>query len=179
MTAPLLPPTAATPEALFSTLSQLGIDYVNHHHAPVMTVEDNRALRGTIPGLHAKNLFLKDKSGGLWLVVAEEQQCIDLKALAGYLGVGKFSFANADMLLKVLGVAPGSVTPFAIINDPERLVRVVLDPALAHAPQVNFHPLVNTQTTTIQGSDLVSFLQSLQHDPWVVDFTRLDAPTSS
>jgi Ala-tRNA(Pro) deacylase len=164
---------------LFSALTQLGIDCANHHHAPVMTVEDNRALRGVIPGLHSKNLFLKDKSSGLWLVVAEEQQSIDLKALGRVLQVGKFSFANAETLLTVLGVPPGSVTPFAIINDPEHRVRVVLDQSLARALQVNFHPLTNTQTTTLRGSDLVTFLQAFEHDPLLINFTALDAPSSS
>lgn len=169
----------ASPDELFSALTALGIEFVNQHHAPVMTVQDNRALRGTIDGLHSKNLFLKDKSATLWLIVAEEQQSIDLKALGRHLGAGKFSFANADLLWTVLGVTPGSVTPFAVINDHERRVRVVLDQSLATASQANFHPLDNTQTTSVSGAGLIAFLQASSHAPLLVDFTKLSSPAVS
>jgi Ala-tRNA(Pro) deacylase len=156
---------------LFETLSRLGIEYLNHAHAVVMTVEQSQALRGPIHGLHAKNLFLKDKKGGLWLVVTEEGQTIDLKDLRKRLGVANLSFGKAELLWDVLGVTPGTVTPFAVINDAAGLVRLVLDAKLANAAQANFHPLDNAQTTTVSGAGLLKFLQAFDHAPWIVDFT--------
>lgn len=174
---PAAPP--ATPQILLAKLSQLGIQAVNHRHAPVMTVEESRALRGAIPGLHAKNLFLKDKKRGLWLVVAEESQAIDLKNLRKRLGVANLSFAKADVLMAALGVTPGAVTPFAVINDPDGLVRVVLDQTLAEAAQASFHPLDNAQNTTVSGAELLTFLDAMGHAPMVVDFAATHVDASS
>ena len=169
----------ATPDFLLATLAELGIAYTNHHHAPVMTVEQSRALRGPLPGLHAKNLFLKDKKGGQWLVVAEESQTIDLKDLRQRLAVANLSFAKPERLMDALGVTPGTVTPFAVINDPSGAVRVVLDQALANAAAASFHPLDNAQTTTVSGTGLLSFLDAMQHPPLLVDFTPGAAPASA
>ena len=169
----------ATPETVHAKLSQLGIEYVNHSHAPVMTVAESQALRGPLSGLHAKNLFLKDKKGGLWLVVVEECRTLDLKALRQRLGVANLSFAKPDVLMAALGVTPGSVTPFAVINDDARRVRVVLDKALAEAEQANFHPLDNANTTTVSGAGLLIFLNALGHAPLVLDFTSPQSPPSS
>ena len=167
------PPKAApaTAQMLFETLSRLNIEYLNHTHAVVMTVEQSQALRGPIHGLHAKNLFLKDKKGGLWLVVAEEGQNIDLKDLRKRLNVANLSFAKAQTLMDVLGVTPGTVTPFAVINDGAGHVRLVLDAKLANAALANFHPLDNAQTTTVSGAGLVKFLHSFNHAPLIVDFS--------
>ena len=173
---PTTPP--ATTEALLAKLTELGIAYVNHSHAPVMTVEESRALRGPLPGLHAKNLFLKDKKNGLWLVVAQESCTIDVKLLRKRLGAASLSFGKPDLLMDVLGVTPGAVTPFAVINDSGGLVRVVLDDALAQAPQANFHPLVNAQTTTLSGAGLLTFLAALRHAPVIFNFTRHDPPAT-
>lgn len=169
-------PLMATPQALFEKLAELGIAYTNHHHAPVMTVDESRALRGAVQGLHAKNLFLKDKKGGLWLVVAEETRSIDLKALRTRLNVRNLSFGKPELLMEVLGVTPGTVTPFAVLNDEAGQVRVVLDAALASAPQANFHPLDNAQSTTVSGAGLVSFLAALKHKPLIIDFTPASTP---
>ena len=176
-TPPATPP--ATPEALLAKLTELGVAHVNHRHVPVMTVEESRALRGPLPGLHAKNLFLKDKKGGLWLVVAHECRTIDLKVLRKRLGAKSLSFGKPDLLKDVLGVAPGAVTPFAVINDSRGLVHVVLDDTLAQAAQANFHPLDNAQTTTVSGAGLLTFLKSLHHAPMIIDFTRDDSPATS
>lgn len=172
-------PAKATPELLFAKLTELGIAYDNHRHAPVMTVEESRALRGPLPGFHAKNLFLKDKKGGLWLVVAVESRAIDLKVLRKRISAPSLSFGKPEALMEVLGVTPGSVTPFAVINDPDARVRVVLDDALANAAETNFHPLDNAQTTTISGADLLAFLGALDHPPLILDFTREDPSASS
>ena len=138
-------------------------------HAPLFTVEESRALRGQIPGGHTKNLFLKDKKGALVLVVALEDATIELKSLHRLLGAnGRFSFGSADLLRDALGVEPGAVTPFAVMNDTERRVDVVLDTAmLAHAT-LNYHPLKNTMTTSIGRDDLIKFLAATGHLPRLV-----------
>ena len=117
----------ATPEALFRRLDELGIGTETRRHEPLFTVDQSQALRGEIPGGHCKCLFLTDKQRTLWLVVAIEDRGIDLKALARRLGCGRFSFAKPDLLMDALGVAPGAVTPFALINDEGGRVKVVLD----------------------------------------------------
>jgi Ala-tRNA(Pro) deacylase len=161
----------ASPEDLFARLESLGIDTATHHHDAVYTVEEAKALRGNLPGGHSKNLFLKDKKGKLWLVVAEEDRAIDMKDLRRRIGAAQLSFGKPDLLLDVLGIEPGSVTPFAAINDREYRVTIVLDPALlAHDP-LNFHPLTNAATTAIAPGDLVKFLRAEGHEPVIVDLT--------
>lgn len=164
-----------TPDALFARLDALGIAHRTVTHPPVFTVEEAKALRGTLPGGHCKSLFLKDKKGGLWLVVALEECRVDLKALADRLGAPRFSFGAPELLYEVLGVRPGSVTPFAAINDSERRVAVVLQPAmLAHDP-LNYHPLDNTRTTAVAPGDLVRFLEACGHAPRIVDIPEREA----
>lgn len=156
---------AATEDDLFARLEELGIETTTVRHPPVFTVEQNKALRGSLTGGHAKNLFLKDKKGQLWMVVAEEDRAIDLKDLRRRIGAAHLSFAKPDVLLEVLGVEPGSVTPFAVINDANARVRVVLDVELMDEERLNFHPLANTATTAISPSDLVSFLTACGNAP--------------
>src|SRR5215471_4202965 len=112
---------------LYERFKELGIAWTTHSHAPVFTVEEARDLRGSLPGGHTKNLFLKDKKDGLWLVVLREELRADLNALARQIGAPRFSFGSAERLVVTLGVPAGSVTPFALLNDAERSVRVVLD----------------------------------------------------
>jgi len=155
-----------TPDQLFAALDALGIAHSTIKHPPLFTVEQSRALRGQIPGGHTKNLFLRDKKYELYLVVAEEDAAIDLKGLHRLLGAsGRFSFGAADLLREVLGVDPGAVTPFGAINDAQGRVSVVLDAALMAHDTLNFHPLVNTMTTSIKRDDLVKFLKSTGHEP--------------
>jgi len=156
----------ANPDQLFAALDALAIKYTTVKHPPLFTVEQSRSLRGQIPGGHTKNLFLRDKKHALFLVVAEEEADIDLKGLHRLLGAnGRFSFGSSDLLREVWGVEPGAVTPFGAINDTAGRVTVVLDKAmLAHAT-LNFHPLVNTMTTSIARDDLIRFLESTGHSP--------------
>jgi Ala-tRNA(Pro) deacylase len=155
-----------TPDQLFAALDALGIAHATVKHPPLFTVEQSRALRGQIPGGHTKNLFLRDKKHALYLVVAQEDAEIDLKGLHRLLGAaGRFSFGSADLLREVLGVEPGAVTPFGAINDTEGRVTVVLDAAMMAHDTLNFHPLINTMTTSIRRDDLVRFLQSTGHEP--------------
>lgn len=166
----------AQPDDLFARLDDLGVPYTNHHHDPVMTVEESQALRGSIDGMHSKNLFLKDKKGGLWLIVAWEDRPVDLKKLRKRLGVQNLSFGKPDLLMDALGVPPGSVTPFAVINDGAGTVRVVLDAALAEGETVNFHPLDNAQTTSLSGAGLLTFLTALDHEPTILEFDTETSP---
>jgi Ala-tRNA(Pro) deacylase len=159
-------PLPTTPEQLFAALDALGIRHSTVKHPPLFTVEQSRALRGQIPGGHTKNLFLRDKKQALYLVVTLEDAEIELKSLHRLLGAsGRFSFGSADLLREVWGVIPGAVTPFGAINDKDGRVTVVLDAAMMEHPIINFHPLVNTMTTSIAREDLVKFLESTGHVP--------------
>jgi len=158
----------ATKDELFSRLAELNIATQTKDHAPVHTVEEARALRGDIPGGHCKNLFLKDRKGALWLVVAPEDANVDLKSLPARIGAARISFGRADLLLEVLGVEPGAVTPFALINDREVRVNVILDESMMANDLVNYHPLKNDATTSIAPADLVTFIKSCGHDPKIV-----------
>ena len=158
-----------SPQQLLARLTALGIAYQNHQHAAVFTVEEAKALRGALTGGHIKNLFLRNKKEEMWLVVAEEDKRIDLKALGEKLGAGKLSFGSPDRLLRYLGVLPGAVTPFGIVNDTERKVKVVLDRDLMGFNPVNAHPLVNTMTTALSPQDLVKFLEAEGHKPDILD----------
>jgi len=156
----------ATPDDLFAFLDRLGIPHPTVTHAPLFTVEESQALRGTIPGGHTKNLFLKDKKGVLYLVTALEDAAIELKSLHRRLGAsGRFSFGAAEQMREVLGIEPGAVTPFAAMNDTAQRVTVVLDQALMAHPVINCHPLRNTMTTSIARDDLVKFLEATGHRP--------------
>jgi Ala-tRNA(Pro) deacylase len=159
-------PMPASPDDLFACLDRLGIAHQTVQHPPVFTVEDARALRGQVAGGHTKNLFLRDKKGALFLVVAPEDATIELRALHRLLGAsGRFSFGSADLLRETLGIEPGSVTPFAVMNDTQHRVTVVLDAAMMANAALNFHPLVNTETTTISRDGLVRFLEATGHPP--------------
>jgi Ala-tRNA(Pro) deacylase len=156
----------ATPDELFAYLDTLGIAHKTVTHPAVFTVEEARELRGAIAGGHTKNLFLRDKKGGAYLVVAPEDAVIELRSLHRLLGAaGRFSFGSAELMQDVLGVLPGAVTPFAAINDKDCRVSVVLDAALMAHDALNFHPLVNTATTTISRDGLLTFLAATGHTP--------------
>jgi len=165
---------AASPEELFARLDALGIAHVTHRHPPLHTVAESVMLRGTLPGGHCKSLFLEDRKGGLWLVVVLEERRLDLNGLSRRLGAPRFSFASAERMRAVLGVEPGSVTPFAVINPTAAGVAVVLDETMLRADPLNYHPLVNTATTAIAPGDLVRFLAACGHAPRVVALDDLD-----
>ncbi len=158
---------STTSDQLLQHLEDLGINTSTTQHEAVFTVEQARALRGEIPGGHCKNLFLKDKKGVLWLVVCLEDAVIDLKALPSVIGAARISFGKAELLREVLGVEPGSVTPFALINDTDHRVNVVLDEKMMQSQVVNYHPLVNTATVTLTPDDLLKFISSCGHEPQI------------
>jgi Ala-tRNA(Pro) deacylase len=153
-----------TPESLFAKLDALGIAHETVSHPPLFTVEQSKELRGAIPGAHTKNLFLKDKKGRLFLVTAVESTVIDLKRMHEVIGgSGRLSFGSAEQLMEHLGVAPGSVTAFGVINDAAGKVTMILDARLAGFDRVNGHPLVNTMTTGVSYGDLLRFLAAVGH----------------
>jgi Ala-tRNA(Pro) deacylase len=153
------------PQDLFARLDALGIAHATTRHRPVFTVEDGADLKAQMPGGHTKNLFLKDKKGALFLLSALADTAIDLNALSKTIGAARFSFGSAERLMQHLGVEPGSVTLFALINDPERRVTLLLDEALlAHDP-VNFHPLRNDATTAVSPDGMLTFIRALGREP--------------
>ena len=155
---------AAGSDDLFALFRELGIKAATQTHAPAFTVEQGNAVWGAIPGVHCKNLFLKDAKARLWLVVAPAERRIDMKALPGRIGSARLSFGSAQLLGEVLGIEPGSVTPFALINDRERRVTVVLDAWMMEQPLVNYHPLRNDMTTTLTPAELRRFLGHTGHE---------------
>jgi Ala-tRNA(Pro) deacylase len=167
---------AASREELFNRLSSLGIETRTVDHEAVFTVAESGDLERRIAGAHTKNLFLKDDRGALFLVVAMSSTRVDLKALARTLGAGRFSFGRPELLYEVLGVPPGSVTAFAVINDASRRVSVVVDEDLLKFETINCHPLENTATTNIARDDLMRFIRACGHEPRIVMLAGGPAP---
>jgi Ala-tRNA(Pro) deacylase len=168
---------AATRKDLFALLDRLGVAHSTLDHPPVFTVEEGADIKAALPGGHSKNLFLKDRRGGLWLVCALGESKIDLSALAKALGAQRFSFGSAELMKEVLRVTPGAVTVFALMNDRLNRVSLVLDEALmAHDP-VNFHPLSNDATTAISPDGLLAFLAETGHRPIQTRFDEAGLPT--
>jgi Ala-tRNA(Pro) deacylase len=161
--------TPATPEELLARLEALGIEATTHRHEPVFTVEEAQAIKGDLPGAHTKNLFLRDKKGTMWLVVALHDRDVDLRALATVLRTrGRLSFGSAERLMRYLGVTAGSVTPFALLNDHGGRVSAVLDSGLRAQEIWNAHPLDNAMTTAVARDDMLRFLEAVGHPPqWV------------
>ena len=169
--------TAQNPaEELFRYCCRLGIVTNTRTHPPVHTVAEAEDYWSDIGGIHTKNLFLKDAKDHLWLVSAPIARVIQFKHLPQQIGAKRLSFGRSDLLQEVLGVSPGAVSPFALLNDTARRVTLVLDAWMMEQPLLNFHPLVNTATTSIRPADLLTFLHSCGHEPRLV---RLDAVTTS
>ena len=157
------------PNRLFDYLKALHIHSKSIEHPAVFTVEESKALRGKIDGAHVKNLFLKDKKSNLFLISALEDTKIDLKTIHDVIGgQGRVSFCSADQLREHLGVEPGSVTPFSVLNDTENRVKAILDERLMAYDIINVHPLVNTMTTSIARGDLVTFMTETGHKPLII-----------
>ncbi len=142
-------------------------------HPPVFRVEEGLEIKASLPGAHTKNLFLKDKKDQLWLISAHQDTVIPLKSLPGIIGSDRLSFGSEDRLYRALGVRPGSVTAFALVNDPAQSVRFILDQALWEAEVVNFHPLENCATTAMDQATFRRFLEILKRPIRVIDFAAL------
>lgn len=158
---------------LMALLDSLGVETVTHDHPAVFRVGEGEEIKAAIPGAHSKNLFLKDAKGQLWLISAADRTVIDLKRLHHVIGSARLSFGAAELMQETLGVTPGSVTAFGLINDTAHRVRFVLDRVLAEAPRVNFHPLTNTATTGIDQAGFRRFLAAVGVTPMVVDFEAM------
>jgi Ala-tRNA(Pro) deacylase len=163
----------ATPADLYAFLDAHGVAQTTLEHPAVVRVDEGQEIKAALPGGHTKNLFLKDGKDQLWLICALGETQIDLKRLPPVIGSARLSFGSAELMQQVLGVTPGSVTLFALINDTGKQVRLVLDAALLEPEPINFHPLTNTATTAISQSGLRTFLKALDIRPQVVDFERL------
>lgn len=158
-----------SPAQLLERLATLGIATETVEHPPVFTVAESASIKAAIPGAHSKNLFVKDKKGRLFLITAKGETAIDLKRVHEAIGAsGRLSFGSADQLREVLGVEPGSVTPFAVINDTQGRVTMILDADLMEHERVNFHPLVNSMTTGVSREDLLVFLRATSHEPLIL-----------
>ena len=169
---------AMTEAALLRLLDELGVPHQIYRHPPLHTVEESRALRGQMPGAHVKNMFLKGKKGDLWLVTCLEERVLRIPHLQKAIGASRLSFGKAELMHALLGVAPGSVTPLAVVNDSDRQVSIVLDAALCDADIVNCHPLHNEATVRLDGriSDgegLAKLFAYTGHEPMLADFDAL------
>jgi Ala-tRNA(Pro) deacylase len=167
-----------TKDGFLAWLAEQGIDATTHEHPAVFRVDEGEELKRAIPGAHTKNLFLKDAKDQLWLISAEGHAKIDLKQLHRVIGSARLSFGNEALMAQTLGVSPGSVTAFGLVNDKDRRVRFVLDRTLAEAGLVNFHPLTNTATTTVSGEGFRRFLAAIGVSPLVVDFQAMQVVAS-
>lgn len=158
----------ATRSVLMARLAELGISTTTVDHDAVYTVAESSKLEHDIPGGHTKNLLLKDKRDQLYLVSALGSAVIDMKSLHKLLGSDRLSFAKPELLLDVMGVTPGSVTVFALMNDIGRRVNVVLDARLMEHATINCHPMENTATTNIARDDLLRFIRACGHEPRIL-----------
>ncbi len=167
---PYPPAMPFTPDALLAHLKTLGIETRTVRHEPVFTVDEAKGLRETMPGGHCKSLFLRDKRGEKhWLLVCDEDVRVDLKAMAKRLGASRLSFGSPERLWAMLGVRPGSVTPFALINDPDHRITVLLDRQMLAHSVLHYHPLDNSMTTAIAPGDLVKFIEACGHAPHIIE----------
>ncbi len=162
----------ASPEDLFAFLDELTISTTTVTHPPLHTVEESKALRGDLPGAHIKNLFLKDKKGRLFLLTCLENRTVDMKSMHKVLSSARLSFGKPDLLWETLGVRPGAVTPFSLINDREneKKVTFALDAALKESDVIHAHPLHNEATTAISSDDLMKFIAACGHSALMMDF---------
>ena len=169
----VLAPPPADRDAFLAFLDEIGVAQTTHDHPAVFRVEEGLELKASMPGAHTKNLFLKDKKGQLWLVSARQDTVVDLKRLPHVIGSDRLSFGREELLWEALGVRPGSVTAFALLNDRDRRVRFVVDQALVDAELVNFHPMTNTATTAVTPAGFLAFLAAIGVQPIVVDFSKV------
>ncbi len=162
-----------TPQDLYAFLDAHGVAHRTLEHPAVFRVDEGHDIKAQLPGGHTKNLFLKDAQGQVWLIGALGETRVDLKRLPEVIGSARLSFGSPELMREVLGVTPGSVTLFALINDTGRRVKLVLDAALLEPEPINFHPLTNTATTAVSQAGLRGFLKALDIGAQVVDFERL------
>lgn len=160
-----------SPDALMDRLRELGIEFSLHHHKAVFTVAESEAVDKQIAGTHCRNLFLRDKKKNNFLLVLQNATEVDVKKLPDVIGSDRLSFGSADRLWEYLGVRPGSVCPYSIINDTGHNVKILLDKSMMETEIVNYHPLLNTMTISAKPADLIKFIESTGHTPHIVDLS--------
>jgi Ala-tRNA(Pro) deacylase len=169
-------PVSSQEMAVFETLNRLGIPFERFEHPPVATVEEAQQYDDLHPDGHCKNLFLRDKKGlQHFLVILLSDTSVDLSILAKYLKCGRLSFASNERLFKYLGLMPGAVGPFGLLNDTHNEVRIIIDRDLFTTQAAGFHPNVNTATLVIKVTDLQVFLTACGNSLEVIDFSQLAA----
>ena len=159
----------AQPGELFAFLNHLRIEHFTVEHPPFFTMGDGDLWHGKIPGMRCKNLFLKDKRGKIWLALVPGDKRVDLAKLEKWGNAPKLSFGKPELLLEVLGLRPGSVTPFGLLNDTARKVTLIIDEDVHASEWVNFHPLHNAASTALRTEDLLRFVRTLGYEPFVLD----------
>lgn len=164
-------PLPTAPETLLERLDTLDVSYELTHHKAVYTVEESREVDAQIPGVHCRNLFLRDKKKKMYLVVLPVDCGVDMKKLQPVIGSDRLSFGSSDRLWTYLGVRPGSVCPFSIINDTDNAVQVILEESMMQAERVNYHPLLNTMTVSLSPEGLLTFLRDCDHEPKILDLS--------
>ena len=158
---------------LIRILNDNGFEYLVEEHAPLFTVEDSKAFRGQIEGAHSKNLFLKDAKANFFLISIEESASIDLKKTMQQIQSKKLSFAKPEYLQDILGIEPGSVSPFALLNDTKKQVKFYLDRSFLDSETVNFHPLINTATVNISPQNLIELIEKYHNPVNYIDLENL------
>lgn len=166
---PDLPPLPTTENDVLEKLQALDIHYEYYEHDPIFTVEEGAHLKADIPGVHCRNLFMRDKKKNSYLLVAANETQIDLKKLPDVIGAGRLSFGSPDRLWEYLGIRPGSVNPFTVMNDPEHKVDLILDADMMAAEIVNYHPMDNAATIGLTPADLIRFFEALDYPYRIVD----------
>jgi Ala-tRNA(Pro) deacylase len=164
-------PMPTAPEQLLAVLDGLGIEYSLHHHRAVFTVAESEEVDAEIPGTHCRNLFLRDDKKNNFLVVLQNATEVDIKKLPPIIGSKKLSFGSAERLWDYLGVRPGSVCPYSIINDKDKQVKICLDKSMMETDIVNYHPLLNTMTIGVKTKDLIRFIENCGHVAHIMDFS--------
>ena len=167
-------PDKAGQTELYALFDSHQIAYTHNTHPPLHTVEESKELRGDLPGAHVKNMFLKDKKDRLWLVTCLEHRKIRIRDLEKQVGSAKASFGKPELLWDALGIRPGAVSPFGLINDPGHRVRPILDQQMLDVDPINAHPLHNEATTTLSAADFRRFFAITGHDPLIIDFDALE-----
>lgn len=162
-------------KTLLNLLDQHSIEYQLYQHEPAFTVAESDHLLQIIPGTHSKNLFVKDKKNKYFLISVPHNKKVDLTQLSKIIAHGRFSFTNADDLLHYLGLIPGSVTPYGLLNDLNRHVTFVLDKAFLNQAAINFHPLRNDMTISTSSEAFLKFCELVEHKPSVMEIPEISS----
>jgi Ala-tRNA(Pro) deacylase len=166
-------PPPHTPADVVAVLDHLGIAHTLYHHQAVFSVAEAEAVEASIPAAHCRNLFVRDQRERMFLISLRNRTPLDLKKLAERLGCGRLSFGSSERLMRYLGVKPGSVCAFAVMNDAARAVTLVLEAEMMAEPLVSFHPLLNTMTVTLAPHDLVRYARHFGHGPMILSLVGL------